>query len=245
MIDFELLKEKIAQDLKYQFIDSKLFLSALRHPCLQVERTFPNDYERMEFLGDRVLGVVIADVLYHDYPNATEGELARSYTSLVKANALIKISQYMNLAYYLKLNGVADHNLSPNVLADTCEAMIAAVYLDGGMTAAHEFIHKNWDPLINNQQKSNKDPKSLLQEWSQANNFGTPEYKVVAIEGSDHNPIFSVEVVINGSELSAQASAKSKKTAEQLAATSLLNQVSKANDDSESFSPKNNLFFYL
>ena len=224
------LVDSISHDLDYHFKSHDLVVSALTHPCLNYKRR-NNMYERLEFLGDRVLGLVIADILYHTYPNVDEGALSRSYISLVKTETLENVAKDLNLSHYLLLAGLNVNQIGANILADTCEALIAAIYIDGGIDAVRKFIKHKWKPYIENQEHANKDAKSELQEFTQAWGQGIPEYNIISVVGSDHDPRFTVEVSIPKLKLSARAKARNKKSAEQVAAEKLLTYIKKQQND--------------
>ena len=180
--------------------------------------------ERLEFLGDRILGLVIAEMLFQQFAEEEEGDLAYRFTALTRRETLVRVARKIELGQYIELSngeretGGADKD---RVLANTCEAVIAALYLDGGYTAATNFIKHYWAPFLKEEPKPPKDPKTTLQEWAQAANKSLPVYSVTNRLGPDHAPWFTVEVEISG-ELSRRGHGANKRAAEQAAAGALL-----------------------
>ena len=181
-------------------------------------------YERLEFLGDRVLGLVIADTLYQTYPQDEEGKLSHRLNTLVARAACADVGRAIGLASRMRLgkqaleDGAFD---SQNVLGDVVEALIGALFIDHGLEAARAFILRHWDEMITGQISAPRHPKSELQEWAAANNRKSPHYEVLERSGPDHAPQFKIRVSV-GSAGHAEASAKSKQEAERLAAEALL-----------------------
>ncbi|MBV8888132.1 MAG: ribonuclease III [Alphaproteobacteria bacterium] len=220
----------------YVFTRPELLAEALTHPSAAApapgrgrRRTAPprRTYERLEFLGDRVLGLVIADLLWRRYPTEPEGDLTRRHAHLVCRDALARVGGALGLDRSLKLSpgeaaaGAARH---PAIVADVCEAVIAAVYLDGGLAAATDFVMRLWTPLVEEMEEPPRDPKTALQEWTQARGLGLPAYALVESSGPDHAPRFTVAVRVAGIE-DAVATASSKRSAETRAAASLLERL--------------------
>lgn len=180
-------------------------------------------YERLEFLGDRVLGLVVAEMLYDAFPQEKEGELARRFTALVREETLAEVAVQMGVPELLKTKeNELRHNDS--VLADVCEALLGALYLDQGLSAVCNFMEPLWCPLLTREKQAPKDAKSTLQEWAQQKGFALPIYTVLKRMGPDHAPCFLMQVEIMGVGL-ASAEGASKKLAEQAAAIDLLKQV--------------------
>jgi ribonuclease-3 len=214
--------------LGLSFTNPELFTRALTHPSLtggrQVDRA---DNQRLEWLGDRVLGLVIARHLFDAYPTEDEGELARRLAALVSAEALTVVARALDLGQHLRLAASEEASggrNNPSNLADACEALIGALYLDGGVAAAQAFIEKHWAGMIADQYAPPKDPKTALQEWSQARGLGLPDYRLVASEGPDHKPVFRVSVEVPGHG-SAEAKGGGKRDAERLAAERLMEKL--------------------
>lgn len=212
--------EQIATMIGYPFRNPQLLLQALSHPSLGKE----GSNQRMEFLGDAVLGLIISDMLYQLYPEEQEGELARRHAALVRGETLAAIAQELGLGEALRLSGseaASGGRQSLSNLEDALEALIGALYLDGGLEAAKAFVLPRWERLATQRTAPPKDAKTSLQEWAQGRGFPVPAYHVVQQTGPAHAPQFTVEVSVVG-QPAAQASAPSKRAAEQLAAQSLL-----------------------
>jgi ribonuclease III len=184
-------------------------------------------YERLEFLGDRVLGLVIADELYQRYPNDPEGQLSSRFNPLVARVCCAAVGRNLGLQSHIRLgkqaleDGAFD---SDNVLGDVVEALIGALYLDQGLEAARAFILKHWDGFLAGQVTTPQHPKSELQEWAAANNRRPPTYDIVDRSGPDHAPKFTVRVSL-GSAGDAEGEGSSKQKAEQAAAALLLERL--------------------
>lgn len=184
-------------------------------------------YERLEFLGDRVLGLAIATWLLQRHPDEAEGDLARRHAALVRREALAEVAAALDLGRYLRLSPGEDdqggrHNHA--ILADCCEAVIGALYLDGGLGPAEALIRRCWAVLVERTAAPPRDPKTALQEWAQGQGKPLPVYEMLARSGPDHEPQFEVQVTVAG-VAPVVASAGSKRAAEKLAATLLLQQV--------------------
>jgi ribonuclease-3 len=216
--------EKIAtleRTLGHVFADRKLLSMALTHASVPRHEY---NYERLEFLGDRVLGLVVAEMLYRIYPLEKEGHLAKRLTVLVQQEALVAVANDMELAGFVRLSAgekKAGGSVKNTILSDAVEAIIGAIYLDGGLEPARIFIESRWSKLIRIQGGPPDDPKTRLQEVAQAKGLKLPEYRLLAKSGTDHAPVFDVEVIVNGMGTAA-ASAASKRAAEKLAAQRLL-----------------------
>lgn len=195
---------------------------ALLHPSLKKKRR-SFDFERLEFLGDRILGLVIAEQLFVYFGQESEGDLAKRLAVLVSRETCMAIARELNFEeIYEALS--AEEGAMGTILADAMEAVIGAVYLDGGLEAAKTLIHKLWCPKIKSTKKPPKDHKSSLQEWSQKFKFGVPEYSVIEMSGPAHAPHFIIEVKVH--DFVARAEGASKRIAEQKAAKLLLEKVS-------------------
>lgn len=222
---------EFAAALGVRFADPTLLERALSHRSLSGGHAGArDDNQRLEWLGDRVLGLVIARRLFDSYPTEDEGDLARRFAVLVSADALAGVARDLDLGRHLLLapgeeaSGGRDN---PANLADACEALIGALYLDGGILAAETFIERYWAPLIASQIAPPKDPKTALQEWSQARGHGLPVYRLVGSEGPDHKPVFRVSVEIKG-QGSAEGEGGGKREAERRAATHLLEALARS-----------------
>ena len=185
--------------------------------------------ERLEFLGDAVLGLVIADILYHEFPDDEEGELQKKRASLVNRAALAQLMRHLDLARFLRmgrgdeLSGCRERD---SILADTLEALVAAVYLDGGFTHAEKMIEKHFYPLIEkcSTREGMDDFKSLFQETVQAQLGVTPTYEVVDQWGAEHRKTFTVAVYV-GAEIAGRGTGRNKREAAQKAAREALEKL--------------------
>ena len=212
--------QKLQQKINYNFINIKLLERALTHPSLAKQA----NNQRLEFLGDAVIGLVVAHIIYDLFPDEQEGDLARRQAGLVRSETLAKVARDIGLGEILNValceiqsNGRSnDSNLE-----DAMEALIGAIYLDGGLESAKAFIYPRWSILAKNEIIPPKDAKTALQEFAQGRGLPLPCYKLLDTKGSAHAPIFTIEVTVQGFE-PATAKASSKRTAEQQAAKNLL-----------------------
>ncbi|HEU0117965.1 MAG TPA: ribonuclease III [Alphaproteobacteria bacterium] len=217
--------------LGYEFKTPQLLQDALTHPSLagyKQRKKGAMPYERLEFLGDRVLGLIVAEWLYEKYPDASEGELAKRHAALVNREALRVVAVEIGLGQHLRLARGEDASAARKNLAtlpDAMEAIIGALYLDGGLKAASGFIHRYWQKDIGIAEAP-ADPKTVLQEWAQGQKLPLPQYKVVEHSGPAHAPKFIVEVTVKG-HAPATAEGNSKREAQKAAALLLLQQVKK------------------
>lgn len=209
----------------HTYRESELVKLALTHPsCAKVKDGAPYNNQRLEFLGDAVLGMMIAEMLYEMYPQEQEGELARRLAALVCGPVLVEIALRTGLSDAMILSDSEsqhDGRNNPSNLEDACEALIGALYLDGGMDAARQFIHQHWHELARSVKQAPKDPKTGLQEWAQARGLPLPAYSVIREEGPAHAPQFTVRVSVKGHG-EAEATASAKRHAEREAAEKLL-----------------------
>jgi ribonuclease-3 len=183
-----------------------------------------NSYQRLEFLGDHVLGLIISDMLFRAFPKADEGELSRRLADLVRREACADVARAINLGEALRL-GSSENNAGGRtriaILADVCEALVGAVFVDGGYEAAVKLVGQLWGERMRTPVRPLRDPKTILQEWAQARGLPTPTYREVARTGPQHSPVFRVAVVLPGKE-SVEGVDRSKRGAEQAAAAALL-----------------------
>ncbi len=218
---------KLQKRLGYKFGDPALLARALTHAtALDSARGIENDatYQRLEFLGDRVLGLVIADLLMKQFPQADEGELSRRLHRLVSGDTCADVAREMDLDPVIRTGDSIARSrkrLSAGIRADVCEAVIAAVYRDGGLKPAGELIARYWAPRVAGMSGPLRDAKTELQEWAHSRGFGTPVYREISRSGPDHAPRFVVAVEIAG-DLRASGEGRSKRIAEQEAAETLL-----------------------
>lgn len=227
--------EQLEKTIHYQFKNKSILNEALRHPSLvqklkgtDSDKALPQfSYERMEFLGDRVLGLVVSNWLFELNPTEPEGMLAKRFSALVRTETLAKIAIEIDLANHFAMSH-GEHQIGTkeniNFLADACEVLIACLYLDGGLKAARDFIHGFWKNIVSQPLEDSMDPKSALQEWSQANGHGLPAYEKVSQKGPQHAPLFTVQLTLGNFD-PIEATDKSKKLAEKKAAELFLDRL--------------------
>lgn len=199
----------------------------LYHQALTHGSSGAGDYQRLEFLGDRVLGLVIASELYRRFPKAAEGELSSRLHALASGETCARIAQALDLNAHVHFGAQAigdGGRQSDNIAADVLEALIGALWLDLGEDAARRFIISQWGDMIEGQVAAPKHPKAALQEWALARKRKPPEYRLVRREGPDHAPRFRVAVAI-GKLAEAEGEGASKQAAEKAAAAALLHQL--------------------
>ena len=215
----------LERSLGHSFRDPLLLVQATTHSAAGHGRADAIDNERLEFLGDRVLGLVIAQLLMERFPKAKEGELGPRLTALVRREALAEVAKTIDLGAYLVLapaDAAAGARSHPKFLADATEAVIAALYLDGGLAAAERFIRQGWAKQV--VAVVPVEPKNALQEWAQGHGRPLPCYSVVRSAGAAHDPVFEVKVEVQGLE-PAQAEGSSKRAAEKAAALAMLKRI--------------------
>lgn len=214
--------EELIQRLGYRFKKSELLDEALTH--VSAPNANGQSYQRLEFLGDRVLGLAIAEMLFETFPGAPEGEMSRRLAELVRRESCAEIAISWDVGPYLKLGAGEAHSgerRNPTILADVCEAIIGGVFLDSGYEAAKDLVQRSFKDLLAAPRRPLRDPKSALQEWAQGRGLPPPTYTVVEQTGPDHAPKFRVMVKVKGGE-SEFGLGTSKRIAEQAAARSLL-----------------------
>ena len=212
----------LTDQLGYEFKDESLLKTSLTHPSFSKK----NNYERLEFLGDRVLGLIISDVIFHSYPNDSEGNLAKKISFLVCKNTLIKIADELRLEKHFIISKNIKENSFDSIKANSLEAVIAAIYLDSNFSNTYKIVKKLWNNCIQKINLDYHDPKSKLQEWSLKTNNILPVYEVKKKEGPDHNPIFTVNLKLNGKIYSIGVG-KNKQDAEVMAAEKALKEIDK------------------
>lgn len=211
--------------LQHQFVDESLLMRAVTH------RSFSADHnERLEFLGDAVLGVVVADMLYQRLKNLPEGDLSRVRANLVKQDTLHQLSESLGLPEVIRLGEGemrSGGQKRPSILADVLEAVIGAVYLDAGFTTAQALVQRLYQAVAINPAMDaiGKDPKTELQEWLQGRKLKLPAYRVVATLGAAHKQTFDVECEIPELNLSERGIGGSRRAGEQAAATAMLHTL--------------------
>jgi ribonuclease-3 len=227
---------ELAKALGYEFRREDLLADAVTHPSVGgigrrstrgSAKPLPGvAYERLEFLGDRVLGLVIAQWLLERFPTEKEGALTRRYAALVQQEALATVAERLGLGRFLRLAPSEEREGRTNqaILADACEAVIGALYLDGGLAAASGFIRAAWAALVDSAEGPPQDPKVALQEWAQGRGEPLPAYETLDRRGPAHAPVFEVRVRVAGHD-PVTAVGSSKRAAEKAAATALLRRV--------------------
>ena len=218
----------------FKFADKALLERALTHISALSggPQKRADSYQRLEFLGDHVLGLVISDMLYRAFPKANEGELSRRLADLVRKETCAEVAKAMDLGPALKLGNSESHaggRLRTTILADVCEALVGAVFIDGGYAAAEALIAKFWQERMLKPLRPLRDPKTMLQEWAQARGLPTPAYRELARTGPHHDPEFRVAVVLPDRP-PAEGMGSSKRAAEQAAAAAMLTRVGVALD---------------
>jgi ribonuclease-3 len=212
--------------LGHKFKDRALLRRALTHASVRSQRDGGGDNERLEFLGDRVLALAIAELLVEIDPDATEGDLARRFNRLVRREACAHVARDLGIGSVLILSASESDSGGRDkdtILADACEALLGALFIEAGFDVARATVRKLWSPLANGAPRAAPDPKSALQEWAQGQGLALPEYIEVGRAGPDHAPRFTAEVRV-GRMAPAQGEGANKRAAEQAAAAALLRQ---------------------
>jgi ribonuclease-3 len=209
----------------HNFADPLLLATAFTHvSALKPARSRGESYQRLEFLGDHVLGLIVSDMLYRAFPNADEGELSKRLADLVRKESCADVAKSLGLVDDIKLGQVgasASARLRKSVLGDICEALIGAIFLDGGYAAAAQFVERNWIERMRKPRRPLRDPKTVLQEWAQSKGMPTPVYREVERTGPHHDPQFRVAVDLPGLE-PAEGVGGSKRAAEKVAASVMI-----------------------
>lgn len=219
---------RLQDKLGHRFSNPDLLRQALTHRSA----AGPHN-ERLEYLGDALLGFEIADSLYHRHPNADEGQLSRMRAQLVKRETLAMLGHGLNLGEYLTLGSgeLRSGGQSRNsTVADAVEALIAAIFLDAGYAAARDFVHRLLDTRLGatDPETQKKDPKTRLQEQLQAHKYGLPEYQILSISGEAHDQTFTVSCVVAELDLRSEGIESSRRKAEQVAAERILVDLEQA-----------------
>jgi ribonuclease III len=204
-------------ELNFTFKDRSLFEKAVTHPSFRRRKI--NDFERLEFLGDRVLGILVAEMLYKAFPEESEGDLAKRQAVLISREVCHEVACDLNLQDHIKVVG-AELDRSSAVMSDTMEALIGAIYLDQGLEATKKHILPLWTKRLAVSEAPPKDHKSLLQEWTQSHGLGIPIYEVIGQKGLAHAPEFEVSLQVADQHVLAYG--KSRKLSEQEAARQML-----------------------
>jgi ribonuclease-3 len=217
----------LEKTIEYRFKDRDLLERSLTHISAMAGGSRANSYQRLEFLGDHVLGLIISDMLFQSFGKADEGELSRRLADLVRRETCADVAREMQLGEAIRI-GASEANAGGRtrtaILADVCEAVIGAVYIDGGFPASVNLVEKFWGERMRAPAKPLRDPKTMLQEWAQARSLPTPAYKEVERTGPHHSPVFRISVTLPNRE-PAEGTGRSKRSAEQAAAEALLKLV--------------------
>ena len=216
-------EKAVAALLGYGFKDNGLLREALTHASA-VAGTGDPTYQRLESLGDRVLGLAVAEMLYAAFPEADEGELSRRLTQLVRRETCAKVAKTIGIGKHILLGEAEKRSgaeRNRGILANICESVIGAVFLDGGYDAAKAFIVANWQDLMMEPDRPLRDPKTMLQEWTHKAGHGVPVYRTIGRDGPDHAPVFVMEVSAEG-VTPQHGKGSSKRAAEQAAAQAVL-----------------------
>jgi ribonuclease III len=216
---------ELEQTLGVKFTNIAHLEKALTHlSAIKGEKARLESYQRLEFLGDRVLGVCITAMLYKQFPLSEEGDLSRRMAELVRAESCYEVARLWDIGKFMRLGrGEAQSGSRKNysILADMCEAVIGAIYLDQGHDAVFGTIERAWHERMLNPHRPLRDAKTVLQEWAQGKGLPSPIYREDSRSGSDHHPKFEVSAIVQG-VVPEQAQGKSKRIAEQAAAEALL-----------------------
>ena len=214
---------RLERRVGHRFANRNLLKRALTHSSATGKRA-GGDYERLEFLGDRVLALIIADMLMRDFPKSLEGELSRRLAALVREETCAAVATEIELEDALALgegHRRSQMRATPSILGDACEALIGALFLDGGLDAARQFIEANWRARMSDRAAPLRDAKSMLQEWAHRKGLREPAYGVVERQGPEHAPRFVIEVTVE-SLGPARGEGGSRRDAEQKAAAAML-----------------------
>lgn len=210
--------------LGYVFANRSLLDHALTHASIRSDQTKSQDNERLEFLGDRVLGLAVAELLLECDQKATEGALARRFNRLVRRETCARVGRSIGLGALLILSVAEEESGGRDkdtIIADATEALLAAIFLEAGFAVARDIVRRLWGPLMDGLPETVADAKSMLQEWAQGRGLPLPRYQEIAREGPDHAPRFTTEVTIDGRK-PARGIGANKRAAEQAAASAML-----------------------
>ncbi len=212
----------LEQRIGIVFTDRALLQKALTHVSACTRRA--DSYQRLEFLGDRVLGLVVADLLFETFPDAAEGELSRRLAELVRRETCAEVAAEWGVAPFIILGGGEAQSGGAQkaaILGDICESIIGAVFIDAGFAAARRLVRDSFASRLDQARASLRDPKSALQEWAQGRGLATPVYRLDGQTGPDHAPRFLISAIVEGFE-TAQGEGSSKRHAEQAAAEAFM-----------------------
>jgi ribonuclease-3 len=216
--------QRLAESIGYSFTDRALLELSLTHASARPSLKPNEDNERLEFLGDRVLGLAVAELLTESFPEASEGELARRFNQLVRAETCAEIAAQWQLGKLIVMSGgeaESGGRAKKTILANACEAVLGAIFTEGGYEAARAVVTRFWSGQLEGIELAAPDAKSVLQEWAQGRRLPLPRYTEVAREGPDHAPRFTAEVHIEGVKPE-RGHGQNKRAAEQEAALAML-----------------------
>lgn len=217
-VSFKKLEDRIG----HVFKDQALIKTALTHSSTGMKY----NYERLEFLGDRVLGLVIAELLYQRFPDEKEGDLAKRLAALVQGSFLAVIAQELNLGEHIDFSeseAQAGGAENEHILADVFESLIGALYLDGGFEKCQSLIHEFWQGRLDVMKEPPQHPKTQVQEWAQSKGLPLPQYTITNQDGPDHAPVFEIELSVEGFS-AVTAKGKSRQLAEKEAAKKFMKE---------------------
>ncbi|USO02355.1 MAG: ribonuclease III [Alphaproteobacteria bacterium] len=218
------MEKKLYDILGYTFKDPTLLKMALTHPSALPKKHRNYEFERLEFLGDRVLGLIIAEFVYSQYPDEREGVLARYQSVLVSRDICKKIGENIGLLPFIKYSLKDYQSKNTALIANTIEAVLGAIFLDGNLNPCKQFIYKHWKTdLI---QEQSKDPKTLVQEWAQKTYNIVPTYTLLEKAGSEHSPIFTYQLQVEP-DFESVGKGYNRKQAEQDAAQNFIEKYQK------------------
>lgn len=212
--------EDLQKVIQYNFKDAGLLRTALTHSS--TGETY--NYERLEFLGDRVLGLVIASLLFEKFPDEKEGDMAKRLASLVQGETLAKLALRISLGdfiFFSEAEAAAGGSENEHILADVMEAVIGAMYLDGGIEPCRDLILTQWEDTLYTMIKPPQHPKTAIQEWAQGQGLPLPEYTILEQSGPDHAPVFEVKVEVRGYD-EVRGTGRSRAEAEKIAAQAFM-----------------------
>ena len=224
--------ERLEERIGHRFASHARLIVALTHASA-LKGAGGADYERLEFLGDRVLGLCVARILFEAFPREKEGDLSRRLNSLVSGQTCAQIADEIGLHEFIQAGTDTRHLASKrmrSVRADVVEALIAAIYLDAGLEATERFVRRFWNDRLHDDAGAERDAKTALQEWAHVKGFGTPIYEVRERDGPDHDPTFVVRAVVEGTGPQ-DGRGRSKRNAEQEAAALLLRREGAWSDE--------------
>ncbi len=230
MVEIADARRAFEERIGYRFSNPRLLEGALTHPSAAGAAKRVRDgagYERLEFLGDRVLGLVVAELLLERFVKEDEGAIAKRHTALVRKETLLEVAGRIELLSAMERapgEGRAQRRQLETAAADGVEALIGAIFIDGGFAAARGFVRAWWTAMLDQYSAPPKDPKTTLQEWAQSLGLPLPVYRVLASDGPDHQPTFVVAAEV-ADRLPTHGRGRSKRAAEQAAATAMLEAI--------------------